>query len=80
MYLSLSVSSIAFLAFLDSSSLPLKNHSRMTSDDGGYTDTKTNVLSRYFMLRVSIRLQKWTGVKGRNGMQLQRRGDGSFMN
>lgn len=54
--------------------------SRVNSDDGGYTDTKTNALSRYFMLRVSMRLQKWTGAKGRNNAAPQRRGDGSFMN
>lgn len=48
--------------------------------DNGITDTKTNALSRYFMLRVSMRLQKWTGAKGRNGMAPMRRGDGSFMN
>lgn len=48
--------------------------------DNGITDTKTNALSRYFMLRVSMRLQKWTGARGRNNAQPQRRGDGSFMN
>ena len=48
--------------------------------DNGITDTKTNALSRYFMLRVSMRLQKWSGAKGRNNMQPQRRGDGSFLN
>lgn len=51
---------------------------RTNSDDGGYTDTKTNALSRYFMLRASIRLQKWTGVQPKNGRQMMRRGDGSF--
>ena len=53
---------------------------RVNSDDGGYTDTRTNALSRYFMLRMSMRLQKWTGAKGRNNAQPQRRGDGSFTN
>lgn len=48
--------------------------------DNGITDTKTNALSRYFMLRVSMRLQKWTGARGRNNAQPMRRGDGSFMN
>ncbi|MBC7615010.1 MAG: outer membrane beta-barrel protein [Pedobacter sp.] len=48
--------------------------------DNGITDTKTNALSRYFMLRVSMRLQKWSGAKGRNNLQPQRRGDGSFLN
>jgi uncharacterized membrane protein YgcG len=52
--------------------------SRNNSDDGGYVDTKTNALSRYFMVRMSVRLQKWTGVKPRNGREMMRRGDGSF--
>lgn len=51
---------------------------RTIADDGSYTDTKTNALSRYFMVRASLRLQKWTGAKGRNGRPLIRRGDGSF--
>ena len=42
------------------------------------TETRTNALSRYFMLRANVRLQKWTGAKGRNGRQMMRRGDGSF--
>jgi hypothetical protein len=46
--------------------------------DNGYVDTKSNALSRYFMLRLGVRLQKWTGVKGRNGREMMRRGDGSF--
>ncbi len=46
--------------------------------DESITDTKTNALSRYFMLRFAVRLQKWTGVQSRNGRQMIRRGDGSF--
>lgn len=46
--------------------------------DESITDTRSNALSRYFMLRVSVRLQKWTGVQSRNGRQMIRRGDGSF--
>ena len=42
------------------------------------TETRTNALSRYFMLRANVRLQKWSGAKGRNGKQIMRRGDGSF--
>lgn len=42
------------------------------------TETRTNALSRYFMVRANVRLQKWTGAKGRNGRQIMRRGDGSF--
>ncbi|MGF1924520.1 MAG: TonB-dependent receptor [Bacteroidia bacterium] len=54
--------------------------SREINNDGGYTDTRSNALSRYFMIRFSMRIQKWTGAKGRNNMQPMRRGDGSFMN
>lgn len=46
--------------------------------DESITDTKSNALSRYFMLRFSIRLQKWTGALGKNGNQINRRGDGAF--
>jgi hypothetical protein len=53
--------------------------SRDVSQDGGYTDTKSNALSRYFMLRFSMRLQKWSGAKGKGGRGIMRRGDGSFM-
>jgi hypothetical protein len=49
------------------------------NDNGGYTDTKSNALSQYFMLRLSMRLQKWSGAKGRKGQPVRRRGDGSFM-
>ncbi len=52
---------------------------RNVSEDGGYTDTRSNALSRYFMVRMSMRLQKWTGAKPRNGREMMRRGDGSFI-
>jgi hypothetical protein len=52
---------------------------RDQSTDGGYTDTKSNALSRYFMVRLSMRLQKWSGARGRNGGDVRRRGDGSFL-
>ena len=52
---------------------------RDQSSDGGYTDTRSNALSRYFMVRLSVNLSKWTGAKGRNGGEIRRRGDGSFM-
>ncbi|RZL47648.1 MAG: TonB-dependent receptor [Pedobacter sp.] len=48
-------------------------------DNGGIIDTKSNSLSRYFMVRLSVRLQKWSGARPRNGQQMMRRGDGSFM-
>jgi hypothetical protein len=43
------------------------------------TNTRTNALSRYFMFNVRVNLQKWTGSPSRNGRQLRRRGDGSFI-
>ncbi len=49
-------------------------------NDNSIVDTKTNALSRYFMVRLSMRLQKWSGARGRNNAQPIRRGDGSFMN
>jgi hypothetical protein len=48
-------------------------------DDGGYTNTFVNNTSRYFMLKLSMRLQKWSGAQGRGGRGVMRRGDGSFM-
>ncbi len=42
------------------------------------TETRSNALSRYFMVRANVKLQKWTGAKGRGGRQIMRRGDGSF--
>lgn len=49
------------------------------NDDGGYTNTFVNTTSRYFMLKLSMRLQKWSGAQGRGGRGIMRRGDGSFM-
>lgn len=47
-------------------------------DNGAIVDTQSNALSQYFMVRLSVRLQKWSGAKPRNGNELMRRGDGSF--
>ena len=49
------------------------------SPDGGYVNTFVNPTSRYFMLKLSMRLQKWSGAQGKNGRGIMRRGDGSFM-
>jgi len=48
-------------------------------NEGGYTNTRINPISRYFMLKLSMRLQKWSGAQGRGGRDVRRRGDGSFM-
>lgn len=45
----------------------------------GFTDTKSNTLSRYVMISFILNLQKWSGVVKRNGKELERRGDGSFI-
>ena len=49
------------------------------TDDGNSTNTRVNPISRYFMLKLSMRLQKWSGAQGRGGRDIRRRGDGSFM-
>lgn len=45
----------------------------------GYTDTRSNPLSRYIMVGFTLNLQKWSGRAQRDGRNLLRRGDGSFM-
>jgi len=46
---------------------------------GGYTNTQSNTLSRYFLVGLRLNLQKWSGRPERGGRALQRRGDGSFI-
>ncbi|WGQ08803.1 outer membrane beta-barrel protein [Pedobacter gandavensis] len=48
-------------------------------DGTDIVDTKSNALSRYFMVKLTMRLQKWSGATGKNGRGVMRRGDGSFM-
>jgi hypothetical protein len=52
---------------------------RDVADDGGVTNTISNTSSRYFMVGVRLNLQKWSGRPQRNGKNMQRRGDGSFI-
>jgi hypothetical protein len=47
--------------------------------NGGYTYTKSNTLTRYFLIGFRLNLQKWSGRPQRNGRDMQRRGDGSFI-
>lgn len=47
--------------------------------DNGIIDTKSNALSRYFMLRLGVKLQKWNGLKPKNGKSMTRMGDGSYI-
>ncbi len=41
--------------------------------------TNTNVNSRYLFVSLIVNLQKWSGTPKRNGVQMLRRGDGSFI-
>jgi hypothetical protein len=49
------------------------------SPNGGYTNTLSSSLSRYFLVGARLYLQKWTGTPTRNGKKMNRRGDGSFI-
>jgi hypothetical protein len=46
---------------------------------GGQISTISSALSRYFMVGMRLNLQKWSGRPQRNGKNMQRRGDGSFI-
>jgi hypothetical protein len=46
----------------------------------GFNEVLTNTNSRYFMLGFTFNLQKWTSAKAKNGEQVKRKGDGSFLN
>jgi len=50
-----------------------------TLPNGGYTNTLSNTLSRYFLVGLRLNLQKWSGRPSRHGKELKRRGDGSFI-
>jgi hypothetical protein len=43
------------------------------------TNTQSNALSRYFLIGARLNLQRWSGTPTRNGKQMNRRGDGSFI-
>ncbi len=59
--------------------LKQNNSLNRTNTATGFSDTKTNTQSRYFMVNLSMNLQKWTGAQGRNGRAPMRRNDGSFI-
>ncbi|SDT43580.1 Outer membrane receptor proteins, mostly Fe transport [Mucilaginibacter mallensis] len=42
-------------------------------------NTTSNSLSRYFLFGLILNLQKWGGTPTRNGKEMHRRGDGSFI-
>ncbi|TDG34908.1 TonB-dependent receptor [Pedobacter changchengzhani] len=60
--------------------LKQNNFVNQTLTEYSITNTLSNALSRYFMINLRVNLQKWSGVPSRNGRQMQRRGDGSFIN
>lgn len=47
--------------------------------DQSIVDTKSNTMSRYFMVRLGLRLQKWSGARNRTNGPIVRMGDGSFI-
>jgi hypothetical protein len=55
------------------------NYIQQTVTATGVTNTLSNTLSRYFMVGLRLNLQKWSGTPQRNGRNMQRRGDGSFI-
>jgi outer membrane receptor protein involved in Fe transport len=55
------------------------NYITQTASITGVTNTVSSSLSRYFLIGFRLNLQKWSGRPTRNGRNLQRRGDGSFI-
>jgi hypothetical protein len=55
------------------------NFIQQTAQNGGVTNTISSSLSRYFLVGFRLNLQKWSGRPTRNGKNMQRRGDGSFI-
>lgn len=55
------------------------NFVQQTITNTSITNTQSNALSRYFLIGFRLNLQRWSGTPTRNGKQMQRRGDGSFI-
>jgi len=55
------------------------NFIQQTITNTSITNTQSNSLSRYFLIGFRLNLQRWSGVPTRNGRQMMRRGDGSFI-
>ncbi|MBW4889124.1 TonB-dependent receptor family protein [Mucilaginibacter sp. HMF5004] len=55
------------------------NFVEQTINETGYTNTQSSTLSRYFLVGIRLNFQHWSGTPMRNGRQMQRRGDGSFI-
>jgi len=59
--------------------LKQNNFVQQTVTTQGVTNTLSNSLSRYFMVGLRATFQKWGGRPKRNGQELKRKGDGSFI-
>ena len=59
--------------------LKQNNFVQQTVTPQGVTNTLSNTLSRYFMVGLRATFQKWGGRPKRNGKELNRKGDGSFI-
>ncbi|PJJ84397.1 TonB-dependent receptor [Mucilaginibacter auburnensis] len=59
--------------------LKQNNFVQQTVTPQGVTNTLSNALSRYFMIGLRANFQKWGGKPQRNGKDLKRKGDGSFI-
>ncbi len=59
--------------------LKQNNFVTQTITPQGVTNTLSNALSRYFMVGLRATFQKWGGRPQRNGKELNRKGDGSFI-
>jgi hypothetical protein len=55
------------------------NFVQQTVNAQSVTNTQSNALSRYFLAGFRLNLQKWSGSPKRNGRDMRRRGDGSFI-
>jgi hypothetical protein len=55
------------------------NYLQQAATASSTTYTRSNTLSRYFMVGLRLNLQKWSGTPQRNGQRMNRRGDGSFI-
>ncbi|MEO8885991.1 MAG: TonB-dependent receptor [Mucilaginibacter sp.] len=55
------------------------NFIQQTQSPTGITNTISSSKSRYFLFGFRLNLQQWSGRASRNGRDMQRRGDGSFI-
>lgn len=68
-----------FLTFNVYDILKQNNFVTQTITPQSTTNTLSNALSRYFMVGLRATFQKWGGRPKRNGKELNRKGDGSFI-